>query len=126
MKKVLVIFLFLFLLALPLIVFAQNMCNPATEAICYLLNMVKWIVVAIGLGLAIIVIVIGGIQYATAGSNMEKAANSRKLMINGIIGIAIVFAAAFFITLIQGILIGGGLGAYLSLNPCEVCGYIIP
>jgi hypothetical protein len=86
--------------------------------------MIKDIILTVGLGIAIIVLVIGGIQYATAGSNMDKAQNARKLMINAVVGIAIVFAAAFILALIQGTLVDAGLGLWLFTNPCYAqCGF---
>jgi hypothetical protein len=123
MKKLLAVFLFLSLLVLPLTVRAQPVVS-AVCVVCGILNMIKTIVLAIGLGIAVILLVIGGIQYATAGSNMDKAANAKRLLINAVIGIAIVFAAAFILSLIQGTLVDAGIGFWIFVNPCEVsCGY---
>jgi len=116
MKKFLAVFLFLFLLALPLVVGAQA---PDPEVIlCKLLQKIKNIVAVIGFGIAVIILIIGGIQYMTAGGNPEKADKGKKLIINALIGIAIVFAAVFILALVQGLLVGGGIS--LIQNNCPI------
>jgi type IV secretory pathway VirB2 component (pilin) len=115
MKKIVPVFLGLFLLMVPLVVFAQQYPDPV-ETICNILNIIKTIVLAIGLGIAVIILIIGGIQYMTAGGDAEKANNAKRMIINGIIGIAIVFAAAFILALVQGLLVGGGVSIFT--NPC--------
>lgn len=114
MKKVLAASLFLSLLALPLVASAQYPDPIIT--ICNILNIVKLIILAIGLGIGIIVLIIGGIQYMTAGGDAEKANKARKLITNAIIGIVIVFAAAFILALVQGILVSANVTIFT--NPC--------
>jgi uncharacterized membrane protein YidH (DUF202 family) len=116
MKKFLAGFLFLSLLALPLIVLAVGV-DPES-IICNLLQKIKNIVSAIGFGIAVIMLIIGAIQYMTAGGNPEKATKAQKLIVNAIIGIAIVFAAVFILALVQGLL--GGAGISLIGNNCPV------
>jgi len=115
MKKALPIFLGLFLLALPLIVNAA--VNPEI-VLCNLLKNIEKIIAAIGFGIAVILLIIGGIQYMTAGGNPEKAEKAKKLMINAIIGIAIVFAAIFILDLVAGLLSGSGIG--ILTNNCPM------
>lgn len=115
MKKALPIFLVLFLLALPLIANAQT--NPEI-VLCNLLKNIEKIIAAIGFGLAVILLIVGGIQYMTAGGNPEKADKAKKLMINAIIGIAIVFAAIFILDLVAGLLSGSGIG--ILTNNCPM------
>ena len=57
----------------------------------------------------------------TAGGNEEKATKAKKLMVNAIIGIAIVFAAIFILALVQGLLAGSNI--QLIDNPCPGAGY---
>ncbi|NQT49430.1 hypothetical protein HQ571_01920 [Candidatus Kuenenbacteria bacterium] len=55
----------------------------------------KLINVALGfLGvIAVIIVLIGGFKYMTAGGSEEKAGDARKYIISGIIGLAIILAA---------------------------------
>lgn len=116
MKKVLPIIL-LSLFLLPLVAFAY--VEPQV-VICRVLEKIKIIVAAIGFGIAVIMLIWGGIMYMTAGGNDEKSTKARKLIINAIIGIAIIFAATFILSLVAGFLSGSGV----SLNPfgtvCDV------
>ena len=114
MKKVSIIFLILFFLTLPLIVSAQ--ISPIL-VICNILQVIKNILLAIGLGIAIIVLIIGGIQYMTAGGDAAKVDTARKLLINVVIGIAIILAAAFVIAIVQGMLLDAGV--VIFGNPCS-------
>lgn len=112
MKKLLPVFL-CSLFLVPLVVYAQ--VDPV-DTICSILEVIQNIVLAIGLGIAVIILVVGGIQYMTAGGDAEKANSAKRLIINAIIGIAIVFAAAFILALVQGLLTEGGVT--LLGNPC--------
>ena len=116
MKKVLAVSLFLFFLASPLIVFAQGV-DPTVVA-CNILNKIKIVIAAIGFGIAVIILIAGGIGYMTAGGNEEKSTKAKKLMINAIIGIAIVFAAVFILALVEGLLVGAGIS--VLGNPCGI------
>lgn len=113
MKKFLPVFLFLFLV-LPLVVSAADI-DPQT-IICNLLNTIKTIIAAIGFGIGVIMLIIGGIQYMAAGGDPEKAKKAQKLMINAMVGIAIVFGAVFILALVQGLLSGAGIS--LLKNNC--------
>jgi len=115
MKKSLAVSLGLFLFALPVIVSAQEYPDPIVT-ICNILNVIKLIILAIGLGIAIIVLIIGGIKYMTSGGDAEKAKSGRQMIINAIIGIAIVIAAAFILALVQGLLVRSGISIFTS--PC--------
>lgn len=56
------------------------------------IKIVQWALGFLGL-VAVIMILIGGFQWMTAGGNEEKVAESKKLIIAGIIGLAIIFGA---------------------------------
>lgn len=114
MKKI-VSALVLTLLVLPLIVSAQQYPDPVVT-ICNILEVVKDILLAIGLGIAVIILIVGGINYMTAGGSAEKADNAKRLIINAIIGIVIILAAAFILALVQGLLVGTGVQIFS--NPC--------
>ena len=114
MKKFLPVFLLL-AMALPLV--ASAAIDPVLT-ICTLLNKIKVIIAAVGFGIAVIILIWGGIAYMTAGGNDEKATKARKLIVNAIIGIAIIFAATFILNLVEGLLIGGGITPNPFGNPC--------
>jgi hypothetical protein len=42
---------------------------------------------------AVVIVIIGGFQYMLSGGNEEKTSAARKLMISGIIGLAIILSA---------------------------------
>jgi len=114
MKKALVAVYGLSLLALPLIASAQG--TDPVVAICNVLNVIKDIILAVGLGIAVILLIIGGINYMTAGGDAEKAKSARGMIINAIIGIVIILAAAFILALVQGFLTRSGVSMFA--NPC--------
>ena len=58
----------------------------------------------IGVALAVVFIVIGGIQYMLAGGDEEKATKARGRIFNGIIGAAVVIAAGIIIRTVVAIL----------------------
>ena len=113
MKKALVAVFGLSLLVLPLVASAQ--VDPVV-AICNVLVVIRDIVLAVGLGIAVIILIIGGIQYMTAGGDAEKAKSARGLIINAIIGIVIIFAAAFILALVMGFMTRSGITMFG--NPC--------
>lgn len=114
MKKFLPVFLFL-AMALPLI--ASAYVDPVVT-VCTLLNKIKIIIAALGFGLAVIFLIVGGIQYMTSGGDDEKAKKARKMIVNAIIGIAIIFAATFILNIVEGLLVGGGITPNPFGNPC--------
>lgn len=116
MKKTLIISLSLLFLITPFIAKAQ--VSPIC-VICNILEVIQNIILAIGLGIAIIIIIIGGIQYMTAAGDASKVDTARKLLINAVIGIAIILAAAFLIAVVQGMLLDAGITIFA--NPCRYC-----
>ena len=125
MKKFLLIFA-IGLLIFPSIVFAQLPSEDATTIVCRALNVVKQIVAAIGLGIVIILIIIAGIKYITAGGDETKTSDARKGIQNALIGLVIVVSAYFLISLAQGLVseVGGGFIQLLT-DPCEYYNYPI-
>lgn len=113
MKKLLPVFLVAFL-AIPLV--ASAIAVDPINTICQIFQVVKVILASIGFGIAVIIIIIGGIQYMTAGGDTEKAGKARKMIVNGLIGFVIVLAAIFILALVQGLLTSSGVT--LINNPC--------
>lgn len=95
------------LLGLPK--FARAICNidyntgSVGEYGQKLINLIDTIVKfigIIGIGIALIVVIIGGINYITSGGNDEKATKARKFITYGLVGFAIVIAAGFILCFI--------------------------
>jgi type IV secretory pathway VirB2 component (pilin) len=116
MKKFLLVFALILLFA-PFVVSAQ--ADSAVETICNVLQIAKTIVAAVGFGIAVILLIVAGIKYMTAGGDAEKAGSAKGAIINSVIGIVIVVAAVFIIGLAQGLVTDVG-GTNLLTDPCEV------
>jgi len=114
MKKAFYAVYGLSLLALPMIASAQG--TDPVVAICNILEVVKTILLAVGLGIAVIILIIGGIKYMTSSGDAEKAGGAKNMIINAIIGIIIILAAAFILALVQGLLVRSGIQMFT--NPC--------
>lgn len=114
MKKFLPVIL-LSLFILPMVAFAST--DPA-YVICNIFDKVKTILASVGFGLAVIFIIYGGIKYMTSQGDSEKAGEARKLIVNALIGIAIILAAMFIITMVQGFLSGVGVALNPFASPC--------
>lgn len=120
MKKFLPVFL-LVLFLVPLVASAADL----EFSVCSLLQIAKQIVAAIGLAIAVILLIVSGIKYMTAGGDAEKATTARKGIVNAIIGIIIVIGALFIIALAQSLLLGAGATSIEIIgNTCA--GYIVP
>lgn len=110
MKYLIPIFLLVFLI-FPLIVNAQCTRIDAGRVrdLCTLISDIAYILQIFGIALALIVIVVSGIQYMTAGGDQEKVTKAKKTLTYGLVGVAIVFAAYFIIQLIEDFLVTRGL-----------------
>jgi len=116
MKKLLVIF-FLAILVFPTSVLAQGMdliwsqgeCDqleetgPYSARLCNLLWTIQQILYAVGIGLAGIMVILGGITYMSARDSEEQTAKAKKMITNGLIGFAIVLSFALIMGLVRGI-----------------------
>jgi len=107
MKKYIPVILGFAILALP--VFAQGTTQPPEVVICNIMNTVKTILLALGIGLAVILLIVGGIKYMTSQGDPEKAKSARGLIINALIGVGIMLVALFLIGLVQSFLVRGGI-----------------
>lgn len=99
-------------LALPLISQAQfgtECYGPNITGrvliLCRFIETVRDILFVGGLAIAVVVIIIGGIMYMTAGADESRVGKAKKTIIYGIIGFVIVSAAAFVIGLVRDVVI---------------------
>jgi len=98
MKKVLP-YLGLVLLLIPLAAGAQEIERGAwtVDDITAILDKVATWCYLIGVAIALIVIIVGGIGYMTAGGNEDKQASAKKTIITGLVGTAIIVLAGIII-----------------------------
>lgn len=112
MKKF-ILALSLGLLLLPVAVFAQeenwlnlvnNLIGPTpilanADLIRIIFSAIQYVLAFLGV-VAVVVIIIGGFMWMTAGGNEEKVGKAKKVLIQGLIGLVIVllaFAIATFV-----------------------------
>lgn len=74
--------------------------GTAAYNLCRLVDRIAGALYLIGWSLAIVVILWGGIVYMTSGSNEDQIQRAKKIIINGIIGAAIVISSGFILTLL--------------------------
>ena len=55
----------------------------------------------LAMGVAVLIIIIAGIQYMTAGDSEDRTKKAKKTIINGLIGVAIVMLAYFAVNLVK-------------------------
>lgn len=91
---------YLILLAFILFLFPFIASAEYVEKLYIFIDNISTVLFVIAGGIALIVIVYGGISYMTSGGNEEQAKKAKKILIYGIIGAAIVFAAGFIIDLL--------------------------
>ena len=120
MKKLFPVFLMVLLLV-PLTALAVTTQIEVT--ICQILQVIKNIVAAIGLAIAIILLIVSGIKYMTSGGDADKATKARQGIINALIGVVIVIGALFIIALAQNLLTSAGAISFIG-DPCA--GYVVP
>ncbi|MBU4284765.1 pilin [Patescibacteria group bacterium] len=75
-----------------------------TSKLCYLLEDIQKILYGLSLGIAVIVIIVGGVTYMTAGNDEEKTKRAKKIITNGVIGFAIVLAFSFILGMVMEII----------------------
>ena len=66
-------------------------------------DVANWMYV-IGFAVALIVVIIGGVGYMTAGGNEDKQKSSKKTIITGLIGAAIILLAGIVLDTVAGFL----------------------
>lgn len=96
------LFLSLSLLLVPFIAQAIQ-CSGLpeySEKICNILNNVAGALYVVGGGIALIVILAGGITIMTAGGNEDKLKSGKKILLYGLIGTAVLLCAGFILDLL--------------------------
>ena len=96
MKKFLPL-LMLLLILIP----ATCLAGQYSDKLKGFLDNITTVLYFIGTGIALIVILVGGITYMTAADNEENIKKAKKILVNGLIGAAILVSAAFIIKLLQ-------------------------
>lgn len=94
MKKILLYLAVSLFLLIPLFALAAVTRGAWTlEDITDILDDVANWCYVIGFSVAIIVLIIGGIQYMTSGGDEEKQKSAKKIIITGLIGAAVILLA---------------------------------
>lgn len=101
MKKIVTCLLTLAVMALPAVALAQVNVDPAfgttfgvgtADLASTVIKIVQWVLGFLGL-VAVIMILIGGFQWMTAGGNEEKVASAKKIISAAVIGLIVVLLA---------------------------------
>lgn len=82
--------------------FVQN-CgyySTYTDKLFCVIDNVSVVLYILAGGIALVVIIWGGISYMTAGGNEDQIKKAKKVIFNGLIGAAIVFCAGFVLELL--------------------------
>jgi len=74
--------------------------GPAAYNLCHLVDRIGEALYVIGWGLALVVILVGGITYMTSGGEEEKTSKAKKIITSGLIGAAIVLCSGFILSLL--------------------------
>jgi len=111
MKKTSLLILGSILLLIPLAVSAQAQMNQGLQEFLGQTNMgnvslptaigriVRIVISFLGL-IAVVIVIIGGFKWMTSGGNEEAVGKAKKLMVSGLIGLAIIilaYAVAVFV-----------------------------
>jgi amino acid transporter len=117
-KNTVLIIVTVLLLALPVIVFAQQIIpnndttlpgNPNSTFTSVLSFYIRVILGIFGL-LSVAFLIYGGFQYMTAAGNEERAENGKKTIQNAIIGLVIVILSFVIVTVVVNALLPQGRG----------------
>ncbi len=95
---ILILVLFLF----PFIAQALD-CSGLPEysgRVCDTLNRIATVFYITGGGLALVVILMGGITIMTAGGTEDKLNKGKKILVSGLIGAAVIICAGFILDLL--------------------------
>lgn len=118
-STIVMVFVMLFMAALPLLTAAQIDVglDPVQEAVGYSTrdlrsvvgSIIKTVLGFLGV-VAIIIILIGGFKWMTAGGSDEKVGEAKKWLISGIIGLGIILAAYAITTFVIESLVSATVG----------------
>jgi hypothetical protein len=114
-NKVAIVSLALFLILAPTTMAIEGPENPLPgEGGLDLGTISDWIenvaqfLITIGMIIAVIFIIWGGILYMSAGDNETRSKSGKAYMINGIIGAAVILAIGLILSTIQNLVSGEG------------------
>ena len=95
----------IFLVVVPFVAQAVEIPNPllCDNAQC-LVDKAGAIIRPIAIAIAIVMLIVSGIQYITSSGDEEKIRKAKKTMLYTVVGLAIVIAASFLIGVVQEIL----------------------
>lgn len=102
----------LVLLLTPFIVRAQECqedCGSLADSpnsyylCCVIVRIAIWLYI-IGGALAVVVIIIGGITYITSGGNEDRIGKAKKIIVNGLIGAAIIALSGVIVDTVKGMI----------------------
>ena len=90
-------------LVLPLFAGAQMARGERSpeDIAAFVDEVANWLYV-VGFAIVLIVVVIGGIQYMTAGGNDEQVQKAKKTIITGLVGAAIILLAGVIVDTVVG------------------------
>lgn len=115
-SKIVKIYSFFVVLFTPVLVFAQTLVAPGSVRWENLNEAVEALVgyaLLIAGVILVVMLIVGGIQYLTAGGNEEQSAKAKKLLLDAIVGILIVAAAWAIATFVISRLFRGVSGPKL-------------
>jgi len=94
------------LLLFPTVAFAIDCKDPNLKLgpnsikLCTMLNNIAGALYIIGAGLALVVVLLGGITIMTAGGGEDKLKKGKTILLYGLIGTAVVLCAGFILQLL--------------------------
>ena len=78
---------------------------PETSPVDILQNVLTWSMLVVAI-ISVLVIVIAGVRWATAGGDEERQGSARKMLIAGVVGLVIALAAYGIINVVVESFIG--------------------
>lgn len=70
---------------------------------CLVVRISRWLYF-VGAGLALVVIIWGGIMYMTAGGDENRVSKAKKILLYGLIGAVIMYASGYILSTVIGFL----------------------
>lgn len=92
-------YLFLLLIILLLVPFIVQ-AGEYTQKLYRIVDRIALVLYILGGGIALIVLLVGGITMMTAGGSEDKQTSGKKIIKNGLIGAAVVFCSGFILDLL--------------------------
>lgn len=74
--------------------------GPAASRLCHMVDNIGGALYVIGWGLALVVILVGGIAYMTSAGEEDKITKAKKIITSGLIGAAIILCSGFILSIL--------------------------